>query len=129
VFYSNRGKYKLALKYLNLVSRTKNENLSYQFAIGKAYHYLGEFDKSILHLEKIQNLPQAQYLIARFFASKKNLEQTKIYLFKAAAKQENYWVRVRLDPVFREFINSSTDFSEFVTYRGNPIQTETKPQN
>ncbi|MCX7998332.1 MAG: hypothetical protein N3A69_05185, partial [Leptospiraceae bacterium] len=120
VFYSNRSKYKLALKYLNLVSRTRNDRTSYQFALGKTYHYIGDFSNSIAHLEKIPNIPQAQYLIARFFALKKNVEQAKIYLAKAAKEKENYWVKVRLDGAFRELLNSSQEFSDFVTYRGNP---------
>lgn len=123
VFYSNRSKYKLALKYLSLVSRTRNDRTSYQFALGKTYHYVGDFSNSIAHLEKIPNIPQAQYLIARFFALKKNVEQAKIYLAKAAKEKEHYWVKVRLDGAFRELINTSQEFSDFVTYRGNPPVT------
>ena len=132
LFYSGRAKYKLALKYLNLVSRTKNEQTSYQYALGKTYHYLGEYEKSITALEKIPNVPAANYLTARFFALKKNTEQAKIYLSKAAKQKEVYWLKVRLDSVFRELINSSPEFSDFITYRGNipsnlNFKSETQP--
>lgn len=130
LFYSGRGKYKLALKYLNLVSRTRYDRTSYQYALGKSYHYLGEYDKSISALEKIQTVPAANYLLARFFALKKNIEQAKFYLLKAAKEKEVYWVKVRLDPIFRELINSSQDFSDFITYRGNiPNYLNSKQEN
>jgi len=129
VFYANRSKYKLALKYLNLVSKTKSDQTTYHFHLGKTFFYTGQYEKALEEFSKIPQVPAANYLIAKFYASQKNLNKTKEYFLKATKGKEIYWIKVRLDPVFREFMQNP-EFQEFIILRGEiPLQPSKTERN
>lgn len=112
MFYSNRIKYKLALKYLTVVSSTKSKSKRFNFSLGKTYFYTKKYDLAIVFLEKVPEIPAANYLLAKYYAKENNLIKCKDYLAKAGKKNEIYWIKVKLDSYFKELLKSP----EFVAY-------------
>ena len=102
LFYSNRAKYKIALKYLTLVSSTKAKSRRFNFSLGKTYFYTRKFELAIVFLEKIPEVSAANYLLAKYYASRNNVVKSKEYLQKAATKKEIYWLKPKVDPYFMQ---------------------------
>ncbi|HMV40951.1 MAG TPA: tetratricopeptide repeat protein [Leptospiraceae bacterium] len=119
-FYSNRIKYKLSLKYLTLVSSSKSKSSKFNFALGKTYFYTKKFDLALVFLEKVPEISAANYLLAKYYAKENNLIKTKEYLSKATAKKEIYWIKVKIDPYFKD-LNSNPEFMTFVETKGGKI--------
>jgi tetratricopeptide (TPR) repeat protein len=126
VFYSNRIKYRLALKYLKL-AKSRMDRLSYKFALGKSYYYLKKYELALIELEKLPDVPAANYLIARYYASINNLEKTKEYFSKAAKGKEIYWIKIKLDNGFKDAMQNQ-EFAEFINNKGEKPKTVIKEE-
>ena len=126
LFYSNRAKYKIALKYLTLVSSTKAKSRRFNFSLGKTYFYTRKFELAIVFLEKIPEVSAANYLLAKYYASRNNVVKSKEYLQKAATKKEIYWLKPKVDPYFIE-IRKSPEFISFIETKGFTLPTKTEP--
>ena len=117
MFYSNRIKYKLALKYLTVVSSTKSKSQKFNFSLGKTYFYTKKYDLATVFLEKIPEITAANYLLAKYYAKENNITKCKIHLAKAGNKNEIYWIKVKLDPYFKDLLKS-TEFISYVDGKG-----------
>lgn len=126
LFYSNRAKYKIALKYLTLVSSTKAKSRRFNFSLGKTYFYTRKFELAVVFLEKIPEVSAANYLLAKYYASRNNVVKSKEYLQKAATKKEIYWLKPKVDPYFIE-IRKSPEFISFIETKGFTLPTKTEP--
>ncbi|MDX1960573.1 MAG: tetratricopeptide repeat protein [Leptospiraceae bacterium] len=116
VFYSNRIKYKLSLKYLKLAKNLQDRK-SYKFAHAKSNFYLGKYEQALAELEAISEIPEANYLQAKYYSSKKDIAKVKQYLQKAANKKVIFWIKVKLDQNFKELMQNP-EFAEFVRNKG-----------
>lgn len=116
-FYSNRSKYKIALKYLKAVQSSKMNSNTYSFSLGKTYFYTKKYDLALIHLERTKDLPAAHYLLGKIHAIQKNVNKAKEQLALAASKKEIYWIKARLDPNYRELM-ADPSFSDFVINKG-----------
>lgn len=119
-FYSNRIKYKLSLRYLTIVSATKSKSPRFNFSLGKTYFYTKKYDLATVFLEKVPEISAANYLLAKYYAKENNLAKTKEYLAKAANTKEIYWIKVKVDPYFKDIIKN-TDLVTFVDTKGGKI--------
>ena len=126
MFYSNRAKYKLALKYLTLVSATKAKSTKFNFSLGKTYFYSRKFDLAIVFLEKIPEVSAANYLLAKYYASTNNLPKSKEYLQKAGNKKEIYWLKPKVDPYFME-LRRTPEFVSFLENKGGIVPVTVEP--
>lgn len=123
-FYSGRVKYKLAIKYLNVVANSKSDSPRFLFAIAKTQFYTGKQEEAVDSLEKLTKIPAANFLLSKHYAKTGNIEKAKEYLGKAAAGNSIYWVRVKLDAYFKESLKNP-DFLAYVDNRG--LVEEKKP--
>jgi tetratricopeptide (TPR) repeat protein len=137
VFYSGRTKYKTALKYLNSVYKTRSNYLSYKFAFAKSQYYLNNMDIAIPELKKLQTIPASHYMIARYYAGKKDLPKVKQYLSKAGSMKSIYWIKIKIDSAFSDLLKDQS-FYEFVNNKGiipekeipkKPIEQEQPKKN
>ncbi len=120
MFYSNRIKYKLSLKYLTIVSSTKNKSPKFNFSLGKTYFYTKKYDLAIVFLEKVPEIPAANYLLAKYYIKENNTPKAKDYLAKAANAKEIYWIKPKIDPYFKEMIKNK-EFVVFLETKGGKI--------
>ena len=125
-FYSNRGKYKLALQYLSIVQNSRIKNKKYLFALGKSYFYSGSFDLSKKTLEKLPEISAANYLLSKIYAKKSDMEKSKDYLARAAKLKPIYWIKPKIDSYFKDFLKYP-DFVAFIDNKGIPPKSIPKP--
>ncbi len=123
-FYSNRAKYKIALKYLKAVQSSKMTSNTYSFSLGKTYFYTRKYDLALIQLERTKNVPAANYLLGKIHAIQKNTSKAKEQLALAASKKEIYWIKARLDPNYRELMGDPS-FSDFVINKGEVVSEKT----
>ncbi len=120
MFYSNRVKYKLSLKYLTQVSSTRSKSPKFNFSLGKTYFYTKKYELAIVFLEKLPEIPAANYLLAKYYAKENNINKAKEYLAKAANAKEIYWIKPKIDPYFKEIIKNQ-EMATFIETRGVKI--------
>lgn len=120
MFYSNRIKYKLSLKYLTLVSSTKSKSPKFNFSLGKTYFYTKKYDLAIVFLDKVPEISAANYLLAKYYAKENNLNKTKDYLLKATNTKEIYWIKPKVDPFFNDLVKNK-EFAIFLETKGGKI--------
>lgn len=118
-FYTNRAKYKLAAKYLNLVQKTKDKTKKYNFAMGKMNFYTKNYDSAKIFLEKVSDLSAANYLLAKIDSLNNDLPKTKEHLLKAATVRPIYWIKPKVDIYFKNLI-TDPQFISFIENKGLP---------
>lgn len=116
IYYSGRKKYKLALKYLS--HSQKNYLSSYTFAVGKSLFYTKNYTQSQTELEKLQEIPAANFLISKIYIINNNLDKCKEYLLRATKKKEFYWSRTLTDSFYKPVISINQEFSSFINNKG-----------
>lgn len=123
VFYSGRIKYNRALKYLEMVKKTRSEYKSYNFALAKSYFYKEKYDKALPILKKMDKVAAAQFLIAKYYAKQKDISKTKLYIKKAGKLKELYWIKLKIDNSFNEVLKDQS-FYDFVNNRGESKESD-----
>lgn len=127
-FYSNRRKYKLALKYLDSVKIYYPNDKKFLFLSGKSFFYLKNYDAAISFLEQVQDVPASSYLIAKAYSFKKDLEKTKEFIYKAGNLKTEYWSKAKRDAFFNSF-REDKDFLSFLENKGKPPVEVAKEEN
>ncbi|MEM7184388.1 MAG: tetratricopeptide repeat protein [Spirochaetota bacterium] len=101
-YYSNRRKYKIANKYIQLSEPSFRTNRDFLFLKGKVNYYLKSYKNSIQALEKVQDIPASCYLIAKSYSQLNQPEKLTEFLNKAGKLDRNYWIKAQFDLDFEK---------------------------
>lgn len=116
VYYSGRKKYNLSNKYLTISQKTKLP--SYTYTKGKNLFYLKSYVLSQQELEKLNEVPAANYILSKIYILANSSEKAKEYFTKAAQKREIYWTRAISDPIYKSYFQTNQEFSNFIITKG-----------
>lgn len=97
------------------------------FLAGKAQLELGRIDAGIALLQKVSDMPAAQYHLALAHARKGNEAQAMDYLSKAGQSKEDYWDYAKKADAFVALARQSPDFAYFLEHRkAKPAEPKTE---
>ncbi|MCB1191883.1 MAG: hypothetical protein H7A23_00505 [Leptospiraceae bacterium] len=131
IYYSVGNLYRTALRYFRAVYNTKKDTEDYKYYVGKAHFNLNEFELAVNNLQEAENIPEANYLLAKYYSTTNNMEKTKEYLLKAGVKNDTYWRKSKSDEYFKG-LRENPDFITFIYTKGNiekDLEKEDVPQN
>lgn len=98
-----------------------------EFLTGKAQLDLGKADAAIASLQKVSDMPAAQYHLAQAYARKGNEPRAMEYLQKAGQARPDYWDYAKKAEAFLSLARTSPDFAYFLEHK-QPRPTEPKPE-
>lgn len=116
-FYSNRQKHKLALKYLSYIRPNEKTIKRYRFISGKSHFYLANYEEAIYHLEQVEDISSALYLLSKSYSLKNDVQRAMDYLTKATKIEPKFWERSEKDKAFDD-MKKDQRFNNFIRYRG-----------
>ncbi|MEQ9364837.1 MAG: tetratricopeptide repeat protein [Leptospirales bacterium] len=115
--------------------RKTNSLREYNFHYGVALFNADRDRQAIITLKRVEDSPEADYLIARAYSREKNASGARSYLKKAATARQQYWQTALLDDAIQKLMRENADFDYFVRNRGRepepagPAEPDSNPDS
>ncbi|MCR9142614.1 MAG: DUF3808 domain-containing protein [bacterium] len=115
-----------------------NSLREYNYHYGVALFNAERNRQAIITLKRVEDSPEADYLVARAYSRESNLNGARDYLLKAAKAEKEYWQTALRDDAIQKLMQKNADFDYFVRNRGRkpepaptpaPAENSAEPEN